>query len=310
MRGEIIGFGADIPIVYALGDGVEVERIDEEVEVRVIGLKQPFRTLIVRESETGAKRTGKYRPLVAGVSVGHANITAGTLGWLAKKGDKMVMVSNAHVLHPNPCSDKPPVILDVVQPGVYDGGLVIGDTVAYYHSHVPLGKESDCPVSRLVAWILNSISRGLGRKTRFAIYVDEAKDVDIALASIRDGVEVYPRVVMDDGSIVNPVEKGWRLAGFLFGGSGDRYVFAKVSNVLKHYPDLDLGVPIAEEIVAGMKVVKCGRTTGCTEGVVETASAYVRVMGYPCGEVLFGDVAVVVAKSQGGDSGSAVWVVE
>lgn len=308
MRNKILGYGVDVPVVYVLGNDIEIEHIDD-IDIKIVGLNNPFRILII-QSDGDVKRRNKYRPLVSGISIGHMNITAGTLGWFGKIKDKNVLISNAHVFHPDPCSDKPPLMYNIIQPGRYDGGIFLTDTVAYYHSHVSLNRQSNCPVAKTIIWLLNKISEGLGRKTRFETRVDEAIDVDIALATVNNNIEYIYRVLTDIEGIINPIDKGWKLAGFLFAGTDDRFVFAKAKNILKYYPDLDFGVPIAEEIIEGMKVIKCGRTTGCTKGVIETANAYVKVMGYPCGEILFGDVAVVIGKSAGGDSGSAVWIID
>ncbi|MEM4806101.1 MAG: hypothetical protein QXX25_08460, partial [Thermofilaceae archaeon] len=297
----VLGYGTDVPVVYVLGDEYEVVSLDDENELRIVGLPEPFRILALHPASQ-IDRKARARPLISGISVGHAMVTAGTLGWFARYNGKSVMVSNAHVLHPNPCSDRAPIVMDIVQPGSYDGGVVLRDTVAYYHSHIPVGNgESDCIVARTVEAVLNAISRALGRKTRFKAYAERSNDVDIALATL---IESHMNAVLQDNGLpVDPSKEGWRLAGFAFAGGGTRMVFCKVSNILKYYPGLDFGVDVADP-KPGDRVLKCGRTTGCTYGDVETASAYVKVSGYPCGEVLFSDVAVAVGRIAGGDSGS------
>ncbi|MGH9194840.1 MAG: hypothetical protein ACRD1T_03765, partial [Acidimicrobiia bacterium] len=43
-------------------------------------------------------RTGRYRPAPGGVSIGHRNVTAGTLGCLVQKNNQTFILSNNHVL--------------------------------------------------------------------------------------------------------------------------------------------------------------------------------------------------------------------
>jgi hypothetical protein len=61
----------------------------------------------------------KASPLVSGFSVGHVEITAGTLGAIVKKGDKHFILSNAHVLSLSGTAKKGARIL---YPGAADGG--------------------------------------------------------------------------------------------------------------------------------------------------------------------------------------------
>jgi hypothetical protein len=62
---------------------------------------------------------GRWRPVPGGVSIGHPNITAGTLGsWVIKDG-KQMMLSNNHVLADTNGANIGDAI---IQPGTYDGG--------------------------------------------------------------------------------------------------------------------------------------------------------------------------------------------
>jgi hypothetical protein len=60
--------------------------------------------------------------------------------------------------------------------------------------------------------------------------------------------------------------------------------------------------------VVGRKVWKCGRTTGYTEGVIVNDNATVKVW-YNDEYVVFTDQIVVKGQSQGGDSGSPVFLM-
>jgi hypothetical protein len=61
----------------------------------------------------------KHRPAPNGVSIGHPDITAGTLGALVTRGGKTYILSNNHVMaNENAPNGK----FDIYQPGPFDGG--------------------------------------------------------------------------------------------------------------------------------------------------------------------------------------------
>lgn len=74
--------------------------------------------------------TGRYRPALGGVSIGHYKITAGTLGCLVKdkKTGGVFILSNNHVLANSNDAQKGDPIL---QPGPYDGGKKPKDILAH-----------------------------------------------------------------------------------------------------------------------------------------------------------------------------------
>lgn len=74
--------------------------------------------------------TGRYRPALGGVSIGHYKITAGTLGCLVKdkKSGKAFILSNNHVLANSNKARKGDPIL---QPGPYDGGKKQKDIIGF-----------------------------------------------------------------------------------------------------------------------------------------------------------------------------------
>ena len=96
--------------------------------------------------------TGKFRPAPAGVSCGSYRITAGTLGlWVKDKSDgSWQLLSNNHVLAN---VDQCKVGDDIVQPGIADGGVRLGDTVADLTRWVPLTNSGvhnvDCAIAKL-----------------------------------------------------------------------------------------------------------------------------------------------------------------
>ena len=88
--------------------------------------------------------TGRYRPALGGVSIGHYNITAGTLGCLVKdkKTAKPFILSNNHVLANSNQAKKGDPIL---QPGPYDGGKKPKDIIGYLEDwlEIKFGKEAN-----------------------------------------------------------------------------------------------------------------------------------------------------------------------
>ena len=74
----------------------------------------------------GFDPTDKHRPAPNGVSLGHPDITAGTLGCLVESGNNTYILSNNHVMaNENNAS----IGDDILQPGPFDGGGA-GDEIA------------------------------------------------------------------------------------------------------------------------------------------------------------------------------------
>ena len=124
-----------------------------EVDVRVVG---PVRAQAVW-------RQGRVRPLVPGVSIGHARVTAGTLGAFVVARGATFVLSNDHVLADEDRARKGDAVL---QPGAYDGGKA-ADVVARFERAVRLKKTGnlvDAALARLVDDVACDASklRGLG----------------------------------------------------------------------------------------------------------------------------------------------------
>lgn len=100
-----------------------------------------FKPLLKEGEALPFERTGRYRPILGGISVGHYKITAGTLGILMKDKDgDIVILSNNHVLA-NSSSDRKARAAkgdDILQPGRYDGGTIPKDTVAKLKDWIPI----------------------------------------------------------------------------------------------------------------------------------------------------------------------------
>jgi len=128
--------------------------VTKEVGIIVyVGMKQPLVALAVddvlpmeldgirvdvvrsKPQVVADERTGKYRPVPAGVSMGHNPlVTAGTFGCLLYLGDQRVILSNNHVL----AAENKAAIGDIItQPGKYDGGS-LQDEVARLIDFIPI----------------------------------------------------------------------------------------------------------------------------------------------------------------------------
>lgn len=88
----------------------------------------------------------QLRPCLAGASIGHMSVTAGTLGFWAKYEDNTrVFVSNNHVIAASNKANNGDAIL---QPGIYDGGVYPDDEFGLLAMYVPIvfveEKKSQC----------------------------------------------------------------------------------------------------------------------------------------------------------------------
>ncbi len=79
--------------------------------------------------------TGRFRPAPGGVSVGHIDVTAGTLGCWVRRGGELFLLSNNHVIaNSNAASIGDPII----QPGRVDGGQHPQDQIATLENFIPI----------------------------------------------------------------------------------------------------------------------------------------------------------------------------
>jgi len=79
--------------------------------------------------------TQKMRPARPGISIGHYQITAGTLGCLVQRDGQVYILSNNHVLANSNAAQLGDAIL---QPGPHDGGT-IADQIGTLEQFIPVG---------------------------------------------------------------------------------------------------------------------------------------------------------------------------
>ncbi len=125
---------------------------------------------------------GKWRPAPGGVSVGHVDITAGTIGCLVSRGDDIFILSNNHVLAN---SNKGQIGDAILQPGRYDGGT-LADQIATLLEFVPIDfgqLPAECPWAKSTEAVLNALAQAVGSSHRMMAVRQTAgvNQVDAAL---------------------------------------------------------------------------------------------------------------------------------
>lgn len=140
-------------------------------------------------------RTVKWRPAPGGVSVGHKDITAGTLGCLVTKDGEQFVLSNNHVLAKMNKAKKGDKIL---QPGAADGGSVPGDVIAALEDFIPVVfLLPECPFAAMIAKSLNALCKLVGSGYSYsAMRLQQAVNlVDAAIAWPVKPDTVIPEVI-------------------------------------------------------------------------------------------------------------------
>ncbi|CCG27838.1 putative serine protease [Alphaspiravirus yamagawaense] len=253
----------------------EVEGIRTDVveigEVEAWALLQP-------RAAASPLYTGRYRPVIAGVSIGHYQITAGTLGWYVKAPNaEILFASNAHVFTPNASGQEGQYEGDpILQPGPYDGGRNPDDKVAEYVWHKRVVPEGEGGINH----------------------------IDFAVA--RPVVDYLVRNYHG----TQPVHA----IGLLFAGSSSITVVCKCKHIYNEgYRFIDFtGAemkcvdPLDDEVT--LSATKEGRTTGYHGNIITDESAAVRV-NYGGFTAYFEDVIFFRNPfGQPGDSGSFVFI--
>ena len=210
--------------------------------------------------------TARYRPAPGGVSIGHRDITAGTLGCWVKKNGQFFILSNNHVLaNSNAAQIGDPIL----QPGPYDGGKLPDDHIANLSEFIPISfmdSPSDCSIARGIAGFLSGIAGILGSNVRLQAIRARAEEnlVDAAIAR-----------PLNDQDVKNEILEIGTINGLANGE-------------------------------LGMAIKKSGRTTGLTTGEIQQVDVTVNVQYGEGKIAIFTDQLLAGAMSQGGDSGSAV----
>lgn len=214
-------------------------------------------------------RTQRWRPAPGGISLGHYQVTAGTLGCVVRdrtSGRRMIL-SNNHVLaNSNDALPGDPIL----QPGAADGGEVGRDTIGYLERFIPIRyitEPATCNLALAYANLGNWLAQRLGARHRLQAFQSNPTAVN--------------RV---DAALAQPRQDSDLLEQNLEIGAID-------------------GVAAGE---LGMQVVKSGRTTGLTSGTITVLEASIRVNYGSDRAAVFEGQLVSTPMSQGGDSGSLI----
>lgn len=209
----------------------------------------------VEPVESDTDRTRRWRPAPAGVSVGHPEITAGTLGSpvVLDAEDRPVVLTNAHVAAPiGTASEGDPVY----QPGPTDGGTE-GDAIGELREYSEIARtEPNTTDSALVAVDPDAIAEDIlgigplvgieespdmdatytksGRTTGVTTGGQRGRDARVRVRGYYDEPVVFEGVAVfspmsasgDSGSVIGiQADDGFRATHLLFAGS-DRVTLA------------------------------------------------------------------------------------
>ncbi len=245
-----------------LGEGV-ITDVVETGFVRALPLSR----------EEVAVRQGKQRPAPGGVSVGHREITAGTLGLLvkdARTGDVLIL-SNSHVLaNTTDGRDGRARVNDpVLQPAPYDGGNEPDDVIARLKRFAPIRPQvasATCPRAR-------GVERGLNTLLQMLV-----PDYTVQFRRVNRSDNLV------DAAVAEPLDPDMVSAEIL--GLG----------CVKGVRDPEVG----------MRVTKSGRSSGVNHGKITVVDASIKVHMGDVGEVLFKQQILTEPMASPGDSGSVL----
>jgi hypothetical protein len=244
----------------------------------------------------------KHRPVMPGISVGHYQITAGTLGVIVEKGGDAYILSNNHVLADTNAAS-------------------VGDAI-YQPAAADMGSDKD-KVAELAEFV----------PIDFATTAENT--VDCALAKLYVAPVVEPPVEeppVVEPPVVKPPKKKLSFWGkiieffrklfggrskasaesvvIIIGGDGTTGGVDKPLETVEWTNEvLGIGAITGQvaEVAVGDAVQKSGRTTGVTQGEVIAIDVTVDVNYGPQGNARFVDQILTTDMSQGGDSGSAIF---
>lgn len=138
-----------------------------EVDVRMIGrldkrakTRRALRKTVPTASAVAPWYQSNTRPLLIGASVGHAAVTAGTLGAFVRRGNKTYLLSNNHVLANEDLAKAGDWIL---QRGSFDGGTSPAERIARLRFSIKLKKTGANLVDAALAEIEGSVMFDVSR---------------------------------------------------------------------------------------------------------------------------------------------------
>jgi len=131
-------------------------------------------------------RTARTRPAPIGFSVGHPDITAGTLGARVTNGSQVFILSNNHILANNNNASLGDAAL---QPGPFDGGSQPNDVIGTLHDFEPISFDSNNQMDAAIALVNgNDISGATPETAGYG-----APSTNTVSATVGMGVQKYGR---------------------------------------------------------------------------------------------------------------------
>lgn len=217
-------------------------------------------------------RMERRDPIQPGVSIGHYKITAGTFGALVRDkntGEPLILSNNHVIANGTNGRDKRGKVGDpVLQPGPHDGGTM-DDIIGRVDRFSPVHRllmSPTCPRAAAAEKCVNAVCRLMA--PAYVIKVLRQTEQDNLI----------------DAALAKPVN----------------------ANVLRPQI-LGLGeIKGTARAEVGMSVVKSGRTTGVTKGVIQATDVTVQVDMGDGEQAVFHDQVIATPMSQGGDSGALV----
>jgi hypothetical protein len=156
----------------------------------------------------------KMRPARPGISIGHYQITAGTLGCLVQRNGQVYILSNNHVLANSNAAQLGDAIL---QPGPYDGGTS-ADQIGTLEQFIPVGFTDISPPG---CSPLSSLMRLFSTAPRAMVNEPGNNTVDCAIAKPLSADLVNPDILnigiptgVGTATLGTPVQKSGRTTGF------------------------------------------------------------------------------------------------
>ncbi len=230
------------------------------------------RTDVIEVGQLRAMQTVReqWRPAIGGISIGHYQVTAGTLGCVMydARQNTPVVLSNNHVLAN---SNKGNLGDPILQQGVVDGGIVGRDTLAILARYIPLKFLSSQGYQPLPDFIL-----------RFGLKLSDF----LRMPRWREYFEkMRTQVNQVDAALARPLDS------------------SLISNEV-----YEIGTPSGlQNASLGLAVRKSGRTTGLTTGSIQIVNATVMVSYGDSLTARFENQILTTAMCQGGDSGSILF---
>lgn len=291
-------------------DGVEV---DEEVIVILVDEKVPKHTLaaadlipeeidgiptdvVISEKVEAAGTKEKVSPLIAGYSIGHINISAGSLGYFFERirdGHAPLLGSNRHVF--SDTLGGMTLEKRILQPGPTDGGLP--PAAATYLEGTNL-KRALNPLNALWMVLVNLLYQLFGQNPPFDLTDSEPRNLDFAVAEPSEPVSILVAGLTD-----------WDdFCGIWFATSPSRSFFCKAKYITAFgYKPIDVNV---KEAQAGDMIYKGdSRTTvrGSARVLYDSVFLWVGYGGLGNNRP-FDDVVMTEKLINPGDSGTAAWL--